>query len=156
MFGVINFKRQVLKCNYKKQRFRSKQTKSNDQCTVQADNNGEPTGGNRKYPNKHGYVADMGRYLYDPKVFIDLLIDTLCRYQQRHNSLAKDNFTAACYVVMSPQGELLKIMKQVNREAQQLEPNPLLSERHTSPKQGKLLQNSGCCTTHKALQTLYG
>ena len=36
---------------------------------VQAINNGGPTGGNHKYSNKHGYVAYMGRNLYDPEVF---------------------------------------------------------------------------------------
>ena len=42
---------------------------------LEANNNGGPSGGNRKYPNKHGYEADMGTHLYNPEVFSDMSID---------------------------------------------------------------------------------
>ena len=68
----------------------------------QANINGGPAGVNRKYPGKHGYVADMVRNLYDPEVFSDESIDTLRHYQKCHNSLCEDDFTASCYAVMTP------------------------------------------------------
>ena len=43
----------------------------------------------------------MGRYLYDTAVF-NVSVDTLSRYNQRHFSLTKNNFTAACYATMTP------------------------------------------------------
>ena len=36
---------------------------------------------NVKYPDEHGYEADMGKGLYDPEVFSDLTFDTLRRYK---------------------------------------------------------------------------
>ena len=54
MFGVINFKRQVLKRN------NAIDLKQSATMDVEANNNGGATGGNRKYPNEHGYVADQG------------------------------------------------------------------------------------------------
>ena len=68
---------------------------------VQANNNGGPAGANCKYLNEHGYVADMGRNLYDPEVFSDVSVDTLRRYQCCHNSLAENDFMAGCYAVMT-------------------------------------------------------
>ena len=81
---------------------------------VQANNNGGPAGGNRKYPNEYSYEADMGRGLYDPEIFSDMSFDTLRRYNTRHASLLVSDFTAACYAVMTPKGELIEIMKQVD------------------------------------------
>ena len=39
---------------------------------VEANNNGGATGGNRKYPNEHGYVADQGINLFDGDGFDEL------------------------------------------------------------------------------------
>ena len=83
-----------------------------------------PPGGKRKYPDEHGYEADMGRGLYDPKIFSDVTFDTLRRYNNRHASLLVSHFTAACYTVMTPKGELIEIMKQVDLDAPNLKPNP--------------------------------
>ena len=46
---------------------------------VQANNNGGPLGGNRKYPYQYRYEAELGRGLYDPENFSDVSMDTLCR-----------------------------------------------------------------------------
>ena len=51
---------------------------------VQANNNGGPSGRNRKNANEHGYGADMGRGLYDPEVFSNMSFDTLRRYNNWH------------------------------------------------------------------------
>ena len=91
---------------------------------VQANNNGGPSGGNRKYPNERGCEADMCKGLYDPEIFSDMSFDTLRGYNNRHASLLVSNFTVACYAVMAPKGELIKIMKQVDRDAPNLKPNP--------------------------------
>ena len=64
----------------------------------------------------------MGRYLYDPEVFSYMSIDMLRCYNQRHASLLEINFTVACYA--TPMGELIEIMKQVDQDAPNLEPNP--------------------------------
>ena len=69
----------------------------------------------------------MGRGLYDPEIIRDMPLDTLRRYNNRHTSLLVSNFTAACYAVMSPMGEVIKIMKQVDRDAPNLKPNPFCS-----------------------------
>ena len=74
--------------------------------------------------DEHGYVADLGRNLYDPEISSDVSFDTLNRYQQRHNSLNSDDPTAGCYAVMTPKGELIKIMKKVGEEMLQHETNP--------------------------------
>ena len=91
---------------------------------VQANNNGGPAGGNRKYPNKYGYEGDLGRGLFDPENFSDVSIDMLHRYNQRHASLLEDDITAGCYTTMTPKEELIEIMKQVDRDASELKPNP--------------------------------
>ena len=65
----------------------------------------------------------MGKGLYDPEIFSDVTFDTLPRYNNRHASLLKSDFTAASYAVMTPKGELIKIMKQVDWEAPNLKPN---------------------------------
>ena len=85
--------------------------------------NGGLSRGKRKYPDEHGYKADMGKGLYDPEVSSDLTFDTLRRYNNRHASLLKDDLTSACYAVMTPKGELIEIMKQVDQEAPTLKPN---------------------------------
>ena len=54
---------------------------------VQTKTNGGPVGINRKFPDEHGYVANMDRNLYNPEVFSDVSFDTLRRYQQCHDSL---------------------------------------------------------------------
>ena len=66
---------------------------------VVANNNGGATGGNRKYPNEHGYEADMGKGLYHPENFRDMSVDTIRCSQQRHDGLYVDNFLV---VVMRP------------------------------------------------------
>ena len=121
---------------------------------VQANNNGGPTGANRKYPDENNYVADMGRYLYDPEVFSNVPIDTLRRYQQRHNSLSENYFTAACYAVMTPKEELIKIMKQVGVEMLQPETDPFRMD--DTPNVRDHLQKSGCCGTQETTQPLHG
>ena len=90
---------------------------------VQANKKGGPTGGKRMDPDERGYEADMGKGLYDPEIFSDFNFDTLCRYNNRHASLLVSDFTAACYAVMTPKGELIEIMKQVDRDAPNLKPN---------------------------------
>ena len=49
---------------------------------------------------------------------------TFCVDNQRHASLLESDFTAACYATMTPKEELIKIMKQVDQDAPNLEPNP--------------------------------
>ena len=51
-------------------------------------------------------------------------MDTLGRYSQRHASLVEDDITAGCYATMTPKEELIEIMKQVDRDAPNLQPNP--------------------------------
>ena len=90
---------------------------------VQANNNVGATGGNRKYPNESGYVADQGiDYFYCP-AFRNAQVHMIDRYNQRHAALARSDFTAYAYTMMTPVDELLEIMLQVDREAPGLEPN---------------------------------
>ena len=53
----------------------------------------------RKYPDEHGYEADMGKGLYHPENFRDMSVDTIRCSQQRHDGLYVDNFLV---VVMRP------------------------------------------------------
>ena len=91
--------------------------------SANANKNGGVSGGKRKCPDEHGYEADMGEGLCDPEVFSDLSFNTTFCYNNRHVSLLKDDLTAACYAVMTPKGELIEIMKQVDWEAPTLKPN---------------------------------
>ena len=79
-------------------------------------NDGSGSVGKHKYPDEHGYVAVIGKDLYNPENFSGVSFDTLRRYQQRHNVLNKDKFMAGCYATMTPKGELIKIMKRVGEE----------------------------------------
>ena len=74
---------------------------------VQANKKGGLPGGKHKYPDEHGYEADMGNCLYNPKIFSDLTFGTLRGYNSHHALLFKSNFTAACYAVMRPKGEVI-------------------------------------------------
>ena len=90
---------------------------------VQANNNGGATGGNRKYPNELGYVADQGIDHFDRQEFREIPVDKIFRYNQRHASLARSDFTAYAFAMMTPVDELLEMMRQVDREAPNLRPN---------------------------------
>ena len=70
-----------------------------------------------------GYVADQGIDHFDREEFREVPVDMIYRYNQRHASLATSDFTAYAYAKMTPADELLKIMRQVDREAPGLEPN---------------------------------
>ena len=103
---------------------------------AKANNNGGLSGGKCKYPDQHGYKADMGKGLYDPEVFSDLTFDTLRCYNNRHASLLKSDFTAACYAVMTPKGELIEVMKQVDWDAPNLKPNDFLPNETPLEREG--------------------
>ena len=90
---------------------------------VQANNNGGAAGGNRKYPDKLGYVADQGIDYFDRQEFRKAPDDMIDRYNQRHAALAVSDFTAYVYAMMTPADELLENMRQVDPEAPGLEPN---------------------------------
>ena len=90
---------------------------------VVANNNGGATGGNRKYPNEHGYVADQGINLFDGDEFDELLDERISRYNRRHAALATQDYTAYGYAMITPADELIRIMRQVDREAPTLKPN---------------------------------
>ena len=80
---------------------------------VQANNNGGATGGNRKYPNELGYVADQGIDHFDRQEFREVPVDKIFRYNQRHATLARSDFTAYAFAMMTPVEELLEMMRQV-------------------------------------------
>ena len=90
---------------------------------VEANNNGGATGGNRKYPNEHGYVADQGINLFDRDGFDELTDEKIARYNHRHSALASQDYTAYGYALITPVDKLIKIMRQVDREAPNLKPN---------------------------------
>ena len=90
---------------------------------VDANNNGGATGGNRKYPNETGYVADQGIDYFDCEEFRDAPDNMIAHYNHRHSALATGNFTAYAYAMMTHVDELIKIMRQVDREAPSLRPN---------------------------------
>ena len=90
---------------------------------VQANNNGGTTGGNRKYPNELGYVADQGIDHFDRQEFREVRVDKIFRYNQRHATLGRSDFTAYAFAMMTPVEELLEMMRQVDREAPNLTPN---------------------------------
>ena len=90
---------------------------------VQANNNNGATGGNRKYPNKLGYVTEQGINHFDREGLQEVPVGTIHRYNQRHASLAMSDFMLYCYAMMAPVDELLKIMRQVDRDAPGLVPN---------------------------------
>ena len=86
---------------------------------------------------KYGDIIEvLGKGLYDPEVFSNLTFDTLRRYNNRHASLLKSDLTAACYAVMTPKGELIKIMKQVDRDAPSLKPNAFLPKETPLQREG--------------------
>ena len=87
---------------------------------VDANNNGGAAGGNRKYPNKEGYVADQGIDLFSREEFDGLAEDKIARYNHRHSVLATQDYTAYAYALMTPVDKLTKIMRQVDREAPHL------------------------------------
>ena len=88
-----------------------------------ANNNGGATGGNRKYPNEHGYVADQGINLFDGDEFDELSDERISRYNHRHSALASQDYTAYGYAMITPADKLIKMMRQVDREAPNLKPN---------------------------------
>ena len=90
---------------------------------VEANNNDGATGGNRKYPNEHGYVADQGISLFDGDAFDELADDRIDRYNRRHAALATQDYTAYGYAMITPVDVLIKIMRQVDKEAPNLKPN---------------------------------
>ena len=90
---------------------------------VDANNNGGAAGGNRKYPNEHGYVADQGIDLFDRDEFDELADEKIARYNHRHSALASQDYTAYGYAMITPADKLIKIMRQVDREAPNLKPN---------------------------------
>ena len=90
---------------------------------VQANNNGGPAGGNRKYPNELGYVAEQGIDQFDREAFCEVPVGTIHCYNQRHVSLATRDFMSYCYAIMTPVDELIEIMQQVDRDAPRLVPN---------------------------------
>ena len=93
-----------------------------------ANNKGGAAGGNRKYPNELGYIADQGiDHFYHPE-FRDARVDMIDHYNQRHAALATSDFTAYAYAMMTPADELLEIMRQVEREA------PGLMRTHTKSR----------------------
>ena len=70
-----------------------------------------------------GYVADQGIDYFDLEEFRDAPDDMIARYNHRHSALATGDFTAYAYAMMTPVDELIKIMRQVDREAPSLRPN---------------------------------
>ena len=90
---------------------------------VQANNNGGATGGNRKYPNEVGYVADQGIDHFDRQEFREVPVDMIFCYNQCHASLATSDFTAYAFAMITLADELLEMMRQVDREAPNLRPN---------------------------------
>ena len=90
---------------------------------VEANDNGGATGGNRKYPNEHGYVADQGINLFDCDGFDELTDEKIARYNHRHSALASQDYTAYGYALITPVDQLIKIMRQVDRVAPNLKPN---------------------------------
>ena len=89
---------------------------------VEANNNGGATGGNRKYPNEVGYVADQGIDHFSRHEFRELPVDRILRCNQRHALLAQSDFTAYAFAMMTPVEKLLEMMRQVDREAPNLRP----------------------------------
>ena len=55
--------------------------------------------------------------------FREVPVDKIYCYNQRHASLAVSDFTAYAYAMMTPVDELLEIMRQVDRDAPNLQPN---------------------------------
>ena len=82
---------------------------------VQANNNNGAAGGNCKYPNDLGYVAEQEIDHFDRHEFRKVPVDMIYRYNQRHAALATSDFTAYAYAMMTPVDELLEIMQQVDR-----------------------------------------
>ena len=70
-----------------------------------------------------GYVADQGIDYFDCQEFRDAPDDMIARYNHRHAALATGDFTAYAYAMMTPVDALIKIMRQVGREAPGLRPN---------------------------------
>ena len=90
---------------------------------VDANNNGGATGGNRKYPYETGYVADQGIDYFNREEFRDGPDDMIARYNHCHSALAVQDYTAYAYALMTPVDKLIKIMRQVDREASNLRPS---------------------------------
>ena len=105
---------------------------------LDANNNGGATGGNRKYPNETGYVADQGIDYFDREEFRDAPDDMIARYNHRHSALATGDFTAYAYAMMTPVDELIKIMRQVDWV------------------EGSRYGNVGRCVPQQATRTYYG
>ena len=97
----------------------------------------------------------MGRNLYHLEVFRDVSIDTLRHYQQRHDSLNENDFTAGCYAVMMPKGELIKIMKQVGQEMLQLETNPFRMDDTPREREGRIYGSLVAARQHKEQRNRY-
>ena len=57
---------------------------------------------------------------------------------------------------MTPKQELIKIMKQVDRDALNLKPNPFHLKETPLEQEGESLWNSGRCATLKAMQPIHG
>ena len=93
------------------------------QVSAKANNIGGAAGGNRKYPDELGYVADQGIDCFDREEFRDAPDDMIACYNHRHAALATGDFMAYAYAMMTPVDELIKIMQQVDREAPGLRPN---------------------------------
>ena len=106
MFGVINFERRGLKRNYEEDNAIDPTRKAT--MNVEANNNGGATGGNRKYPNEHGYVADQGINLFDGDAFDELSDERISRYNHRHAALASQDYTAYGYAMITPADKLSK------------------------------------------------
>ena len=90
---------------------------------VKIGNHGGAAGGNRKYPNEEGYVADQGIDLFDREEFDEVPDGKIARYNHRHSALAAQDYTAYAYALMTPVDKLIKIMQQVDKEAPHLTPN---------------------------------